>query len=132
MSLPAVPFAESFDLEAAFADVSEYWSPKVVAQVNDQYVKVAKVRGQLVWHDHALEDELFFVVRGHLRIEYEGGRAVDLPAGSMHVVPRGKRHNPVADDECWIVLIEPVQTKHTGDVQSPLTRTIDEQLGQAR
>jgi mannose-6-phosphate isomerase-like protein (cupin superfamily) len=94
-------------------------------------VKVAKVRGQLVWHDHAHEDELFFVVRGHLRIEYEGGRVVDLPAGSMHVVPRGTQHNPVADDECWIVLIEPVQTKHTGDVESPLTRTIDEQLGQA-
>ncbi|KAB0638082.1 cupin domain-containing protein [Burkholderia latens] len=126
MTLPAVPFAESFDLEAAFADVADYWSPKVVAQVNDQYVKVAKVR------DHAHEDELFFVVRGHLKIEYEGGRVVDLPAGSMHVVPRGTQHNPVADEECWIVLIEPVQTKHTGDVQSPLTRSIDEQLGQAR
>ena len=103
------PFAESFDVEAAFADVSDYWSPKVVAQVNDQYVKVAKVRG-------------------HLTIQYEGGRVVDLPEGSMHVVPHGTRHNPVADHECWIVLIEPVQTKHTGDVKSPLTRTIDEQL----
>jgi mannose-6-phosphate isomerase-like protein (cupin superfamily) len=120
--------AEPFDLEAAFSDVSEYWSPKVVAQINDQYVKVAKVHGQLVWHSHAHEDELFFVVRGHLRIEYEGGRVVDLPAGSMHVVPSGKLHNPVADHECWIVLIEPVQTKHTGDVESPLTRTIEEQL----
>ncbi|HDR9251841.1 cupin domain-containing protein [Burkholderia vietnamiensis] len=130
MTLPAVPFAESFDLEAAFDDVSEYWSPKVVAQVNDQYVKVAKVHGRLVWHDHVGEDELFFVVRGHLKIEYEGGRVVDLPAGSMHVVPRGTLHNPIAEEECWIVLIEPVQTKHTGDVQSPLTRTLDEQLGQ--
>ncbi|MBR8359954.1 cupin domain-containing protein [Burkholderia vietnamiensis] len=132
MTLPAVPFAESFDLEATFDDVSEYWSPKVVAQVNDQYVKVAKVRGRLVWHDHVGEDELFFVVRGHLKIEYEGGRVVDLPAGSMHVVPRGTLHNPIAEEECWIVLIEPVQTKHTGDVQSPLTRTLDEQLGQAQ
>jgi mannose-6-phosphate isomerase-like protein (cupin superfamily) len=126
--MPLNPFPESFDLEGAFADVSEYWSPKVVAQVNDQYVKVAKVRGQLVWHDHAEEDELFFVVRGHLKIEYEHGRVVDLPAGSIHVVPRGTLHNPVAEDECWIVLIEPVQTKHTGEVDSPLTRTIDEQL----
>jgi hypothetical protein len=65
-----------------------------------------------------------------LKIEYEGGRIVDLPAGSMHVVPRGTLHNPIAEEECWIVLIEPVQTKHTGDVQSPLTRTLDEQLGQ--
>jgi mannose-6-phosphate isomerase-like protein (cupin superfamily) len=126
------PFAESFDLETAFVDVSEYWSPKVVAQVNDQYVKVAKVRGQLVWHDHTQEDELFFVVSGHLKIEYEGGRVVDLPAGSMHVVPRGNLHNPVADNECWIVLIEPVQTKHTGEVDSPLARTIDEQLHGSR
>jgi mannose-6-phosphate isomerase-like protein (cupin superfamily) len=126
--MPVHPFAESFELEAAFSDVSEYWSPKIVAQVNDQYVKVAKVHGQLVWHDHAQEDELFFVVRGHLKIEYEGGRVVDLPAGSMHVVPRGTLHNPVADQERWIMLIEPVQTKHTGDVESPLTRTIDEQL----
>ncbi len=99
------------------------------ARVNDQYVKIAKVRGELVWHDHAQEDELFFVVRGHLKIQYEGARVVDLPAGSMHVVPRGTLHNPVAEEECWIVLIEPVQTKHTGDVDSPLTRTIEQQLG---
>jgi mannose-6-phosphate isomerase-like protein (cupin superfamily) len=126
--MPIYPFAESFDLEAAFNDVRDYWSPKVVAQVNDQYVKIAKVRGQLVWHDHAREDELFFVVRGRLKIEYEGGRVVDLPAGSMHVVPRGTLHNPIAEDECWIVLIEPVQTQHTGDVDSPLTKTIEAQL----
>ena len=121
-------FAESFDIEAAFADVSEYWSPKIVAQVNDQYVKVAKLHGQFVWHDHANEDELFFIVRGHLKIEYEGGRVVQLPAGSMHVVPRGTQHNPVADEECWVMLIEPVQTKHTGDVDSPLTKSVEEQL----
>jgi quercetin dioxygenase-like cupin family protein len=121
-------FAESFDLDAAFADITAHWSPKVVAQVNDQYVKVAKVLGQLVWHDHAHEDELFFVVRGHLKIEYEGGRVVELPAGSMHVVPRGTRHNPVAEEECWIMLVEPVETKHTGDVASPLTKTIEDQL----
>lgn len=101
---------------------------KSSSQANDQYVKVAKVRGQIVWHDHAHEDALFFVVRGHLKIEYEGGRVVDLSAGSMHVVPSGKPHNPVAEYECWIVLIEPVQTKHTGNVELPLTRTIEEQL----
>lgn len=122
-------FAESFNVEAAFEDVTEYWSPKVVARVNDQYVKVAKLHGQFVWHDHANEDELFFVVRGRLKIEYEGGRFVDLPAGSMHVVPRGTLHNPVAEEECWIVLIEPVQTKHTGGVDSPLTKSIEDQLG---
>jgi quercetin dioxygenase-like cupin family protein len=124
-----VPFSVgSIDLMAAFDAVTEHWSPKVVAQVNDQYVKVAKVLGELVWHSHAGEDELFYVVRGNLRIEYEGGQVAHLHEGSMHVVPRGTRHNPVADEECWIVLIEPVATKHTGDTQSPLTKSIAQQL----
>jgi quercetin dioxygenase-like cupin family protein len=120
--------AGAIDLETSFDAVTEYWSPKVVAQVNDQYVKVAKIRGELVWHSHAGEDELFYVVRGSLRIEYEGGQAVHLPEGSMHVVPRGVLHNPVAEEECWIVLIKPVTTKHTGDVESPLTKSLAQQL----
>jgi quercetin dioxygenase-like cupin family protein len=124
-----LPFsAGPIDLMAAFDAVTEHWSPKVVAQVNDQYVKVAKVRGELVWHSHDGEDELFYVVRGNLRIEYEGEQVVHLHEGSMHVVPRGVRHNPVADEECWIVLIEPVSTKHTGDVESPLTKSLAQQL----
>jgi quercetin dioxygenase-like cupin family protein len=121
-------FAESFDLLAAFNGVKEYWSPKVVAQVNDQYVKVAKVKGELVWHSHDGEDELFYVVRGQLTMQYEGGRLVPLEQGAVHVVPRGARHNPVAEEECWIVLIEPVSTKHTGDVDTPLTKTLAQQL----
>ena len=125
----SLPLAESFDLDTCFEDITEHWSPKVVAQVNDQYVKVAKLLGQFVWHNHAQQDELFYVVRGHLKIEYEGGRVAQLPAGSIHVVPKGVMHNPVADDECWIVLIEPVATKHTGDVETEKTRSLEEQLG---
>jgi mannose-6-phosphate isomerase-like protein (cupin superfamily) len=121
-------FPEVADLEAAFALVTDHWSPRVVARVNDQYVKVAKVLGQLVWHDHANEDELFYVLKGRLRIEYEAGRTVDLGPGSLHVVPRGVLHNPVAEEECWIVLIETVTTQHTGTVASPLTKTIQQQL----
>ena len=121
-------FAESFDLLSAFDAVHDFWSPKVVAQVNDQYVKVAKVRGELAWHSHDGEDELFYIVRGNLRMEYGNGRVVELPEGSMHVVPRGVRHNPVAADECWIVLIEPVTTLHTGNEQTPLTKTLAQQL----
>lgn len=116
------------DLIEQFETISDHWSPKVVAQVNDQYVKVAKVLGQLVWHNHADEDELFYIVRGNLRMEYEGGRVVELHEGSLHVVPRGVMHNPVAEQECWIVLIETVTTRHTGDVVSPLTKTLDQQL----
>jgi mannose-6-phosphate isomerase-like protein (cupin superfamily) len=116
------------NLDAAFAQVKELFSPKVVGRVNDSYVKVAKLHGQLAWHKHDAEDELFWVVRGKLRIEYEGGRAVVLGPGDMHVVPRATLHNPVAEEECWIVLIEPVSTQHTGDVITEHTKSIAAQL----
>ena len=119
---------ESVDLLAAAEALDEYWSPRVVARVNDQYVKVAKLRGHLVWHCHDQEDELFYVLRGNLKIEYEGGRAVSLKPGSMHVVRKGVLHNPVAEEDCWIALIETVTTKHTGNVETPRTKTIEQQL----
>jgi quercetin dioxygenase-like cupin family protein len=120
--IPAIAYAEA--LEA----VTEFWSPKVVGRVNDQYVKVAKLMGEFVWHKHDEEDELFQVIRGRLRIQFEGGHETVLEAGSFCVVPRGTLHNPVADEECWIVLIEPVGTKHTGDVVTSRTRSIADQL----
>ena len=113
---------------AALEGVTRHWSPKVVGRVNDQYVKVAKLLGELAWHRHEDEDELFHVVRGRLRIQLEGRPEIVLEAGDFCVVPRGMRHNPVADEECWIMLIETVTTRHTGDVETPLTRSIAEQL----
>ncbi|MEP7177155.1 MAG: cupin domain-containing protein, partial [Gemmatimonadales bacterium] len=104
-----------------------YWSPKVVVQVNDQYVKVAKLLGQMDWHHHADEDELFWVVRGRLRLEFRD-HVVELREGQCCVVPRGVEHHPVAAEECWIVLIETVTTRHTGDRVTAETRSIDEQL----
>jgi mannose-6-phosphate isomerase-like protein (cupin superfamily) len=118
----------SVNLMTALEAVTEYWSPKVVGRVNDQYVKVAKLLGQLAWHKHDDEDELFQVMRGQLRIQFEGVTETVLRAGEFCVVPKGVLHNPVADEECWIVLIETVTTKHTGDVVTPLTRSIEEQL----
>ena len=119
--------ADVVNLDQAFAGVGELWSPRVVARVNDQYVKVAKVKGEFTWHKHDAEDELFQIVRGRLSIEYEDG-AVALGPGDLHVMPRGKLHRPVAEEECWLILVETVTTKHTGDVVSPLTKTIEEQL----
>ena len=107
--------------------VTEYWSPRIVASVNDQYVKVAKLKGTLVWHKHDNEDELFQIVKGELIIEYEN-ETVHLKVGDIHVVPAGSMHNPVAVDECWIVLIETVTTKHTGDVIVEQTKSLDDQL----
>lgn len=115
------------DVESQFDTVTEYWSPKVIGRVNDQYVKIAKLNGELVWHAHDAEDELFLVVRGRLRIQLEDGE-VQLGPGQFVVVPRGVRHNPVAAEEVWVVLIETVTTLHTGDVVTPRTRSIHEQL----
>lgn len=123
-----VPSAEqTIDLLTQFDRVTGYWSPKVVAQVNDQYVKVAKLLGEMDWHHHANEDELFWVLRGRLRLEFRD-HVVELREGQCCVVPRGVEHHPVAAEECWIVLIETVTTRHTGDRVTAETRSIDEQL----
>lgn len=108
--------------------LTEYWSPRVLGRVNDQYVKVAKLKGELVWHKHDDEDELFYILKGQLIIQYRDG-AVTLNEGDFHVVPKGVMHNPVAAEECWIALVETVSTKHTGDVVDERTRSIEEQLG---
>jgi mannose-6-phosphate isomerase-like protein (cupin superfamily) len=109
------------------ASLAEHWSPRVVAEVDDVYVKVAKVHGSLAWHSHDDEDELFLVLKGRLRIEMDE-RIVELGEGEMFVVPKGVCHNPVAEDECHILLIERKSTRHTGSVVTDKTRSLDEQL----
>ena len=117
------------NISAELAKVTAHWSPRVVAQVNDQYVKVAKLLGEFVWHAHDNEDEMFFVISGTLRIQLEGDQEVMLEPGQLFVVPKGVRHNPVAEEEVQIVLIETVTTAHTGDVQTDRTVSIEDQLG---
>jgi len=119
---------EARNLRQEAARLDDYWSPRIVGQVNDQYVKVARLKGDLTWHKHDDEDELFLVLEGSLRIEYED-HAVDLEEGDFHVVPRGVLHNPVCDRECLVALIETVTTQHTGDRMTARTRSIEEQLG---
>ena len=80
------------------------------------------------WSTPIVEDEMFYVVEGSMRIEFES-ETIQLNAGEFYVVPKGKKHNPVADEECWIMLIEPKSTKHTGDVSHPSAKSIEEQLG---
>lgn len=110
--------------------VTDHWSPKVVGQVNDQYVKVAKLKGEFCWHKHDHEDEMFYILKGDLVIQYED-QEVALSQGDFHIVPRNVMHNPVAAEECWIALIEPVETKHTGDVVHEKTKSIEDQLASA-
>jgi len=107
--------------------VTDFWSPRIIARVNDQYVKVAKLKGTLTWHKHDEEDELFHIIKGNLVIEYEHEK-VYLEEGDMHVVAKGVMHNPIADEECWVALIETVTTKHTGDIIMEKTKTLDQQL----
>ena len=104
-----VNIAEKFSL------FSEHWRPKVVAELNGQEVKLAKFKGEFVWHHHDNEDELFLVWRGSFRMEFRD-RVVHLKQGEMLVVPHGVEHRPVADEEVEILLFEPAATRNTGNV----------------
>lgn len=121
-------FPSQVHLLSSARELRECWSPRVVARVNDQYVKVAKLHGEFVWHSHADEDELFLVLEGDLRIAYRDRAPVHLSAGAIHVVPRGVEHSPFAAQPCLIALIETVTTRHTGDIQTAGTRSMAEQL----
>jgi mannose-6-phosphate isomerase-like protein (cupin superfamily) len=109
---------DKVNLAAAFARITEHWRPRVVAELNGQEVKLAKFRGEFVWHHHADADELFLVVRGGCRVEFRD-RAVALSPGELLVVPRGIEHRTVADEECEVVIFEPAGTRNTGNVEHP-------------
>lgn len=109
------------------ASLNELWSPRVVAELDDSYVKVAKVHGSLAWHSHENEDELFFILKGSLKIEMED-RTVMLREGEAFVVPKGVRHNPIAEQECHLMLIERKSTLHTGSEKTGKTRSLEDQL----
>ena len=113
--------AEKVNLDQQFARFQEHWSPKIVAGLNDYDVKVVKILGEFVWHQHDETDELFLVTAGRLRIRLEGQADVVLGPGELVVVPRGVRHCPVADEETRLVLLEPRGTPNTGDADVPGT-----------
>jgi mannose-6-phosphate isomerase-like protein (cupin superfamily) len=101
------------NLAEKFARFSEHWSPRIVAALNGQHVKLVKFRGEFVWHHHEHEDELFLVVRGSFRMEFRD-RVVPLSEGELIVVPRGVEHRPVAEEEVCVLLFEPSATVNTG------------------
>ena len=116
------PVSSAVDLEHKLSLITDLWSPKVVARMNDDEVKLVKMHGEFVWHRHDETDELFLVLRGHLRIQLRD-RAVDLRPGQLYVVPRGVEHCPVADEEVDVLLLEPKTTLNTGDVSNERTVT---------
>jgi mannose-6-phosphate isomerase-like protein (cupin superfamily) len=111
---------QKVNLAQKFELFDEYWSPKIVGELNGQHVKLAKLKGEFVWHQHEDEDELFLVVRGRLTMKLRTGEIV-LEAGEFLIMPRGIEHCPLAEEEAHVLLFEPIETKHTGDVQSDRT-----------
>ncbi len=111
---------DAVNLDDKLATFEETWVPKVVGELNGQYVKVAKFLGEYIWHDHAGEDELFLVLRGRLAIHLRD-RVVDLREGELFIVPRGVEHKPVAEELCHVLLFEPACTRNTGTVDDERT-----------
>ncbi len=118
MSYTSINFADKL------ARVSDRWSPKVIAELNDYQFKVVKIEGEFVWHDHTDTDEAFIVLDGSMTIELRDGH-VDLSAGEMFVAPRGTEHRPVAAQECHVLLVEPRDVVNTGGAGGALTAEND-------
>lgn len=108
------------NLAEKFGCFADQWSPKIIADLNEAHVKLAKVQGEFVWHQHADEDEMFLVIQGELTIELRDG-VVRLGPGELVVIPKGVEHRPVAEQEVQLMLIEPKGTRHTGDVVTDRT-----------
>ncbi len=110
------------NLKEKLSRIPDFWHPRLVGELNGQHVKLAKVKGEFVWHHHQNEDELFLVLEGELRLEFRDG-AVTLGPGEMYIVPKGVDHRPVATDEAHILMFEPASTLNTGNVRDERTVT---------
>ena len=109
------------NIKDKFSLFNDQWSPKIIGQLNGQDVRIAKLEGDFIWHDHKDEDELFYIVKGSLILEFRD-KTVELNEGEMIIVPRGVEHRPIAKEEVWVLLFEPSSIKHTGDVSHELTK----------
>jgi len=105
----------------------DYWNPRIVGELNGQFVKLAKLKGEFVWHKHDDEDEMFFILKGALRMEFRD-RIIEVREGELLIVPRGVEHRSVAEREVAIMLVEPKSTLNTGDTKSELTRNTLDQI----
>lgn len=103
---------------------SDYWSPKIITEMNDYQFKLVKIKGEFVWHKHEDTDEVFIVIEGKMKIEFED-EIVELNEGEMYVVPKGVNHKPCAENECKIMLVEPRGVVNTGDTKGELTASND-------
>ena len=119
----------AINLQARATALTDYFSPKVIGEVNDVFVKVAKIKGEEIpWHNHAGEDELFYIIEGSLLFEIEGEDQFTMEAGDLYIVKRGVNHRVSSTKECSILLVENKSTAHLGDSDSEITRSVEEQL----
>ena len=114
---------EKINLNEKLALIKDHWNPRIVAELNGQYLKLVKFQGPFTWHHHEHEDEMFLVLKGRFRMEYREPEAEEiwLEQGEFCIVPRGVEHRPVADEECHVLLFEPATTLNTGNVQDKFT-----------
>lgn len=115
---------KAVNLQKKFEIISEFWEPKIIAQMNDYHLKLAKISGDFVWHSHSETDEVFMVLEGKMSIEFRDGE-VTLKNSNIFVVPKGVEHRPHSDEECKIMLIEPKDTINTGDAGGEMTAEND-------
>ncbi len=115
---------QKINLKGKFQLFSDYWHPRIIGQVNDTHIKLARLKGRFEWHHHDTEDEMFLVIQGNLAIELEDG-VIALSEGETVVIPRGVEHCPVAAEEALVMLIEPASTVNTGNIKSE--KTVDAQ-----
>ena len=117
---------EKINLKEKFSLFNEHWTPKIIAESNGQLVKIAKGQGELVWHQHDNEDELFLVIKGQLTLQLRD-RNIILDPGEIFVVPKGVEHCPVAEEETEFLMVEPASTEHTGSNQTAATVSYEKQ-----
>ena len=112
---------EKVNIEQKLSLFNDYWNPRIVGELNGQQVKLAKLKGEFVWHKHDHEDELFYVLKGVLKMEFRD-KIVEINENEFLVVPKGIEHKPVADEEVSLMLFEPATTINTGNTKNELTR----------
>ena len=117
--------SDKINLKEKYSKFTKHWSPRIIAEMNDYQFKLAKVKGELVWHDHKHTDETFIVLEGEMTLKFRD-EEVDLSAGELYVVPKGTEHKPYAQNECKILIIEPRGVVNTGDAGGDLTVTEEE------
>ncbi len=111
---------KAINIADKFSQFTDLWSPKVIARMNDYHFKLARIKGEFIWHSHPDTDEVFIVIAGEMMIDFRDGR-VELKKGEMFVVPKGVEHKPIAEQDCQIMLIEPIGTINTGDAGGEMT-----------